>query len=502
MRLSESSIWSDSRRYYQAAGLAAWARDQLPTRICNNAATADVYASAIHQFAAEVGAGAERVHVLELGGGTGCFAHLVLSSLGALREALGAPGPALRYVLTDVVESTIAHWREHPRLRSWVRHGDLDRAYFDVLEDRPLELLESGEVLSRETTTAPMVVIANYLFDSLPCDVFRVRNRLEEASPIVDRPLWTGDPREQFAPVRFEYSLAAEPVYQDPVLADICARYAARFEDTAFSIPVGSVRCLRRLRELTTGPILVISADKGYVNEEELTAIKAPAVIQHGGAISMTVNFDALCKVVTAEGGYAMHTTGRTANLQVAMFFLGMAAPPARTRAVFHDLIDRRGPLDSFPLIEMVAHAELTVELAISVLRSAAMDPHVFLMLNERLRDLLDSADPAQRRCLVGLVQRVLVLHFPQPDVADVAFEVGVCLASMGQPREALAALAESRDIYGPAPHSCFAMAMSHLMLGAPELALPLLEQTLALDPGHAGAITWRSHVAAQLEDR
>ncbi len=499
MRFSESPIWSDSRAYYRTAGTAAWTADGLPTRICNNAALAEAYASVIHHFLEEAGAGAERAYVVELGAATGRFAHLVLASLEALRGALGGAAPAPRSVLTDLAEATGAGWRDHPRLRERARAGELDRACFDVLDDQPLTLLDGGEALTRETTAAPVVVIANYVLDSLPCDVFRARDgRLEEGSPVLDRPL-VASAGQQIAPLRFEYAPAASPPYDDARLAELCAGYAAAFTDTAFTVPVGAARCLRRLRALTAGPLLVLAADKGYVDEAELAPIKAPSVIQQRSAISMTVNFDALCKLVTAEGGHARHTTGRTASLQVAMLSMHVAREPARAAAAFHEGIERRGPVDAFPVLDAAAQGELTVDLALAVLRAAGADPDVFALLVPRLRPLLGDADPAQRRCLTGLLRRVLALSFPQPDAADVAFEAGVCLASVAEPREALAALAVSLADHGPSPHACFAMAMSHLMLGAPGTALGLLDQVLALDPAHAGAAEWRPRVAAEL---
>lgn len=501
MRFSESPIWTDSRAYYRATGTAAWTADGLPTRICNNAALAEAYASVIHHFLEETAAGAPRAYVVELGAATGRFAHLVLASLEALRGALGGAAPAPRYVLTDIAEATVAGWRDHPRLRERARAGELDRACFDVLDERPLTLLDGGEALTRETTAAPVVVIANYVLDSLPCDVFRVRDgRLEEGRPVLEGPL-APSAGQQLAPVRFAYAPAASPAYDDARLAALCAGYAAAFagEATAFTIPVGAARGLRRLGALTAGPLLVLAADKGYVDEAELAPIKAPSVIQQRSAISMTVNFDALCKLVTAEGGHARHTTGRTASLQVAMLAMHVAREPARAAAAFHEGIERRGPIDAFPALDAAAQGELTVELALAVLRAAGADPDVFALLVPRLRPLLGDADPAQRRCLLGLLRRVVALSFPQPDAADVAFEAGVCLASIAEPRAALEALAVSLADHGPSPHACFAMAMSHLMLGAPATALGLLDQVLALDPAHAGAAEWRPRVAAEL---
>jgi hypothetical protein len=404
-------------------------------------------------------------------------------------------------VLTDIAEATVAGWSAHPRLRARARAGEIDRACFDVLDDRPLTLLDGGEALTREATAAPIVVIANYVLDALPCDVFRVRGgQLEEGRPVLEGPL-APSAGQELAPVRFAYAPAARPAYDDARLAGLCEGYAAAFagDDTAFTIPVGAARGLRRLRELTAGPLLVLAADKGYVDEAELAPIKAPSVIQQRSAISMTVNFDALCKLVTAEGGHARHTTGRTASLQVAMLAMHVAREPARAAAAFHEGIERRGPVDAFPVIDAAAQGELTLELALAVLRAAGADPDVFALLVPRLRPLLAGADPAQRRCLLGLLRRVVALSFPQPGEPDVAFEAGVCLATIGQPREALEALAASVADHGPSPHACFAMAMSHLMLGAPATALGLLDQVLALEPAHAGAAEWRPRVAAEL---
>ena len=74
--------------------------------------------------------------------------------------------------MTDLAEKNIAHWRGHVLLRPFVASGMLDLARFDAEQPAPLVLLESGETLSAETLCNPIVVFANYFFDSISQDSF------------------------------------------------------------------------------------------------------------------------------------------------------------------------------------------------------------------------------------------------------------------------------------------------------------------------------------------
>jgi len=181
VRLSRSCLWNLLRGFYEKEGVAAWSEGTIPWRITNNAFIAAAYARVVHAYLGDLAdrgpaAGydpARPVHVLELGAGTGRFGFLFIRTLLSLLGPLRKGAPKVRYVLTDIAEKNMKFWSHHPKLAPLVAAGVLDFAIFDAGVDGSITLRLSGETLSAGTAGNPLVAIANYVFDSLPQDVFR-----------------------------------------------------------------------------------------------------------------------------------------------------------------------------------------------------------------------------------------------------------------------------------------------------------------------------------------
>ena len=139
--LSQSPIWTVQRAFYEQRGGDAFA--EIPHEAVDNPWVAAAYARVIRAFGPAT--------IVELGAGAGRFAF-------NLRRELGD----VRYVMTDFAPSQIAAWEANPALEGF------EFARYDVTEDPPPGL------------DGPLVVIANYVFDSLPADAFAVRDGVLE----------------------------------------------------------------------------------------------------------------------------------------------------------------------------------------------------------------------------------------------------------------------------------------------------------------------------------
>ena len=132
------------------------------------------------------------VTVLELGAGHGRLSFLVLRELWAMEEqwpevpatpqftcALGRGGRRVpfRFVMTDIMPSCLDFWGGHESLVPFVAAGVLE---FGVVDAEcaggwgATTLRPSGRVLSPGSLSSPVVILANYLFDTLRQDLFRV----------------------------------------------------------------------------------------------------------------------------------------------------------------------------------------------------------------------------------------------------------------------------------------------------------------------------------------
>ncbi|WP_267256905.1 hypothetical protein [Coxiella endosymbiont of Ornithodoros maritimus] len=64
-------------------------------------------------------------------------------------------------------------WLNHPALTPYVQRGVLDFVLFDIEKDKDIPLRKDNS----DPLTNPLVVIANYIFDTVMQDYFYVKNK-------------------------------------------------------------------------------------------------------------------------------------------------------------------------------------------------------------------------------------------------------------------------------------------------------------------------------------
>ena len=87
---------------------------------------------------------------------------------------LPLPLNRIKYVMTDFTENNFKHWKEHPALKEYVESGIIDFTIFDATSDSEMTLYHSKVTLKPNSVKNPIVVVANYLFDTLHHDLFQV----------------------------------------------------------------------------------------------------------------------------------------------------------------------------------------------------------------------------------------------------------------------------------------------------------------------------------------
>ena len=184
---SKSKVWQAQRRYYDQSGIDAWSGD-VPCYITTNPFIAYHYAAVVAAFIEDW----QKTHpsddidqpfyCVEIGAGHGQFGFYFLKKLQEIMHAKGVQKIPVCYVMTDFTQTNIEFWKKHPALNEFVESGLLDFAQFDFENDDALHLIHQDRVVARGDIHQPVVVFANYLFDSIVTDVFRVSDgRMEEA---------------------------------------------------------------------------------------------------------------------------------------------------------------------------------------------------------------------------------------------------------------------------------------------------------------------------------
>src|SRR5262249_51653777 len=115
------------------------------------------------------------LYILELATGSGTFSFYAMRALRSRLASLPQlAGFDWRYVMTDFTESTVSAWDAVSSFAELRAEGRVESAVFWPEVDERIPLRGTGTVLA--PTTNPTVVVANYFFDSIRSDCFRIRN--------------------------------------------------------------------------------------------------------------------------------------------------------------------------------------------------------------------------------------------------------------------------------------------------------------------------------------
>ncbi len=390
-RLSKSIIWEIQRQYFLKNGLKAWQDEYVPHYISSNPFIARAYGRIVlgylRDLTAEPGAHdpSQPIYIIELGAGSGRLAYHFLTRFFPRLKQSPLANLDVKYVMTDFVPGIIDFWQAHERFRPWVEAGMLDFALFDAVDLRPIELIHAKQTLSPETVINPIILIANYFFDSIPQDSFAIEDgqlcenllTIYSSQPepdLADPLIW------QRLKLSYEKFPLQTDYYDVEVYNQILADYELIMPDTVLPFPNKGLDCLRFWQGYGAGRCLLLSGDWGYTLVESLAGQEDPMPNMHG-SFSMMVNYDAIKEYVTLEGGLVLHPPHYQDNLQVGAYLLGERPQSAiETRLAFSDAISEGGPDDFYGLKAALEsqYANLTLAELLSYLRFSSWDATLF----------------------------------------------------------------------------------------------------------------------------
>jgi len=177
VRLSQTNLWQKQGDFYQKQGINAW-NGKVPFYATSNPSIANSYAHIIVTFMQELKAQnkltEEPIYIVEFGCGSGTFSFYLLQRLAELKQSLGKLLPAFVYVMSDIVIDNIEFWEKHEAFQPYINEGLLNFAQFDLAQDKALKLRRHSIALD-EQSKSQYVFIANYLFDTLAHDVYKIK---------------------------------------------------------------------------------------------------------------------------------------------------------------------------------------------------------------------------------------------------------------------------------------------------------------------------------------
>jgi len=494
--LSDSVIWRLQRDFYVQRGIKAWTEDRIPQFITNNPFIAEIYARIVFNFLSECPdiSGGRPLRIFELGAGVGKFSYLFLRHLTALLRSKDMAPETVRYCMTDCSDSFPAAWRANDYFADFVQAGILQFERFEVGSEIKSEFLRSR---------GPLVVIANYVFDSLPQDAFVIKDAdLSEALVTTSAPAQAAD---ELRGLQLSYKNVAVLTerYEDQSWNQILEQYRKKFSAATVLFPSAALWALQELYRSADGRMLVLAADKGFAHEEEWSLTQGPPTLDFhaSSCFSQMVNFDAIAQYFRVSGGKALLPEKHFTSLNICAFLRGRPGDefPATTLA-YREAQAVIGPDDVFTLLAWLnAHMEeMTVPQILSALRLTRWDPialmRFFPVLGRQLRTVA-----TERYDLRDAVFKTWANHFPVIQREnELAFQCGVILLELRFFAEAAEMFKISQRIFGPSAATSFNLGLCSLGLGNSTDALAFTIEACRLDPHFEPASTLRS----KLEDR
>lgn len=497
VRLSQTRLWDFQKEFYTREGADAWAR-KIPFFSTSNAFIARSYADILFRFMQDWTRrggtdDAEPFYVLELGSGTGAFGFYLLRHLLELRARLDLPEISFVYVMSDFVEKNLDFIKGHPALGAFVEAGLLGFARFEIGVDERVEI-ELGGVAgarilgAREPTAKPLVVIANYVFDSLPCDAFVISEGIlkegltrPDIKPNASPEMNTGAPME-VAGFDFTYADAPAPCYTDERYEAVLSGYRETFREANFLFPVGALDCLKGLEGMCGGEMFVLATDKGYGSNHELYMTQGPDIVLHNAAFSVTVNFHALGEYARLNGGSCYHQSAQgQISMSVFAFGFDLGALGETANSVAHH-VDVAGPSHLFNLYTSFERVKegCTEEELVSYLNVLGWDPYVVNGCVELLASRVGQLSPAGVNSLSEGLRRAASLFYQLPGAPSVLHNVGTFLQSAGDYEGALHYYRLSTEQFGQQDVTRYNMGLCHFFLGDFDAALEEFGEALA----------------------
>lgn len=557
---SNTKLWEVQRAFYENSGVKCWQECVVPNFVTCNCFVASAYARCIlaflqdHFSSSSASNSEEPVYIVEIGAGSAKLSYVLLHKLVALRKFWPKPSgrkgkPCFKYIVTDYTTTSLPFWTNHPQLSPFIEEGLIDFARFDVEEDSTVTLAMSGKVLTPGSLDHPIVGVANYVFDSLRADAFRiVDGQLEELlctsySPHMRVPSpqhGTGGASTQNSNSTSTAGFTLTPELLRSVKLTWAARpvndpkryYPLEGEDkdtgagrallglvekitgdsksagaASFLLPVGAFKAIHNMRALSKDNSLVmLIGDKGHTDVSELSGLRDPHIAQHG-SFSCMVNFVALEQFAESEGGFTT-VSPYLDGFKVMCMGLGIENTktnknhvPQRFRMQCGLLLGSSctfGP-DAFSSLQRCLKEEgkdVSLRTALAVVRLSQFDPDVFYKFKQVFIDKGPQASEKLQNGIRHDMEQVYKCYYPLQPSKDVAFEIGRIFMGLKDFAVAADHFKASQRHCGVHHVSWYNMGVCYYYLNRLTLAAQCFDSSLQLCAEYPDAVKWRAKVA------
>ena len=497
-RFDQSIIWSLLHRFYMEAGPEAWSNKIVPQRSTSNAFCADTYASIVATFFKELEAegNSKPPLIIELGGGSGRFAWQFLNRLINYHFAGGEECPEFTYMLTDGSTKNIESWKKKQRFIPLMESGVLETAQL-LIEPDPVIRTDNGDLKPADLADRPVIIIANYLFDSIASNMVRIRDHAIEQVFVEAQSTTHGflkKPITTFESVseRFESRPIAGDPTGHPIIDAALRKYAERPGDFHVVVPQICFEFVEKFLERDT-PLLLMVGDLAYSDPSEFE-LKSPLIFDT--YFAHHTNLHIFGELFGVHGG-AMHSQRhKDANFSCSLFSLPgkkrwNELSLTRTRETAQALLKDFNPYDAHEIIDLIESTveDMSIRQAMALIRFAKFDPDVAAACIPHIFHHVEQGEgQIDRPQIYETYMEAFRAYLP--DGSEVSFDCGIAelFLKLGYHAQALQLIDHSIGEFGENPARLFAKGVATFNLGDAAKAEELVRAAARLDPQFAPA--------------
>lgn len=490
---SESLIWQLNRDYYNNHGIDAWGQGLVPHQVTSNSKVGKTYAEIIFGFLKDLafkGQISDTVYVLELGAGHGRLAYHTIKHLEKLTNQIQIDLPPYCYVLSDIAEKNLEFFADHHQFQEYYEQGKLDVAYFDMVSSDTIELRKAGKTIDSCDLNQPLIVLANYLFDSIPIELFYVKDgqmsnvNLSLKSSINSDQVNSEDILKSIE-LQYHTTLQTKAYYKEPIFNEILSSYKESLNHSFVLFPITSLRALENLKTLSTKGAVILTMDKGHHLIHDLEHTPAPDMKTHG-SMSFNVNFNALGQHCERLGGTTWFPARSTFNLTAGcLLYIDDVNSYTDAKLAYQRYVDDFGPdeLISLKKYSFKHYLDLTIDELLGFMRLSAYDSTVFLKLLPSLKQSLATITFNERYRIEQTLNEVWNMYFNITEPEDIAFEIGGVLYQLAYYNEALLYFTRSEKLFGVTADVYYNRILCYYQLRQDELFSKTLKNAKAQFP-------------------
>jgi SAM-dependent MidA family methyltransferase len=508
-KFSESCLWKMQRDYFDQEGINAWV-NQVPFYITSNPYIANCYAHVVMGFIRDTiqknpATKNHPFYILELGTGSGRFSYYVLKTIHELRKTLGMDDVTICYVMSDFTKNNITYYETHPALQPYVDQGLVDFAIFDMEVEKPITLIKKNIHLNPSTLINPLIVFANYIFDTVSHDAFTVHDKklyelvLGIATPANNMRDNKPVDMEQLA-IDYKVNEIKNAYYNDPDLDRILETYKQELKESSFLFPIGSIKAIKLLKKLSNNNVFIIASDKGYSTVHALDNLGHPSLSFHG-SFSMMVNFHALANYFKYSGGdYFLQTSRKGIKTSVFSSKEQLHDMPETALAI-QQYIEGVSAADYFTLHRRMSDTfnECSLDIIASHMHMTGWDPHIYLKLANRVTTLIEESDNDTVNFMASNMHKLASNYYYMPKSECIFFEIAVFFHAIKRYDDALSYYRQAKEYVGKQFGLFYNMALCEHHLGHIDTALTSFKIAESIDNTSKEAKEWIAYIEKEL---